>query len=117
MDSSDHNDFLDSLFPIGEERWVKVKYLDRTKCIRAFNVGPNRDRIKEISDETGFECTAIGIRPEHTPQISALMDLKEDIISKLSYVLEEYDLMELNRMFKEKIEELKERTIRENERA
>lgn len=113
MDNSDHDDFLESLFPIGEERWVKVKYLDFKKCVRTFNVGPNEERKKEISDETGFECTAIGIRPEYTPQVSALLDLKEDIIASLSFVLTDYQLENLNRIFKEKIEEVKQRTIRE----
>ena len=114
MSNSDRDDLLESLFPIGEERWVKVKYLDFEKCVKTFNVGPNEKRKKEISDKTGFECTAIGIRPEYTPQISAIMDLKEDILTRFSFILDEHQLEALNSIFKAKIEELKERTIREN---
>jgi hypothetical protein len=108
------DNLLESLFPIGEERWVKVKYLDLEKCIRNFNIGPNEEKKKEISDDIGFECTAIGIRPEYTPQISAIMDLKDDVIQSLLHILDEYELERINRIFKDKIDELKERTIREN---
>lgn len=121
MDESDTKNFglspdmvLDTLFPIGEERWVKVKYLDRDKCIRVFNVGTNEERKKEISEQTGFECTAIGIRPEYTPQISSLLDIKEDLLQFLWGKLDEYQVEVVNRLFKAKIDELKERTIREN---
>ena len=112
-DQRDKDDLLTSLFPIGEERWVKVKYLDFEKCVKIFNVGPNEKRKAERNEKYGFECTAIGIRPEYVPQVSAIMDLRDDIISSLSFILEDYQLDQLNRIFKAKIDEVKERTIRE----
>lgn len=118
--SDDSQSILESLFPVGQERWVKVKYLDLDKAIKAFRLN-NGNMAKGHEEELGYEVTAIGIRDEYTPQVSALMDIKEDIIgaiTSLGYNLgpENQWMAErlhetINGMLKNKIEELKERTI------
>jgi hypothetical protein len=104
---TEHDDLLKDLFPVGEERWVKVKYLDFEKALKTFYVGPNNEKSEQLSKDLGFETRAIGIRPEYEPQISAIMDLKEDIVSRLSFILEERQIEQINQIFKLKIDESK----------
>lgn len=36
MRDKEAQEFIASLFPIGKERWLKIKYLDEAKCLKAF---------------------------------------------------------------------------------
>jgi hypothetical protein len=65
-------DFLDFIFPEGEERWIKVLYTDRRKAKDYIRLSTN----VKFDNGLGFEVTAIGLLPEHTPQIEALVKLK-----------------------------------------
>lgn len=108
MNNNEANDILESLFPVGQERWIKVKYLDLKKCINAFHPYAKESREKDL----GYETTAIGVRDDYTPQVSALMDIRDDITTLLlNNGVEGYILDSVRNILKNKIEEVKERTI------
>lgn len=73
MDEKERNEFFNSLYPEGEERWLKVRYTDNEKC---------RKNIRfENGLDLGFEFTAIGTVEQYIPQVSALAEIKEEIKS------------------------------------
>lgn len=111
MNSKETEDLFDSIFPIGEERWVKLKYLDRDKCIKTFRLGQHTENSKKHAEKVGYEVTAIGIKPEYTPQVSALMDVRDTIVQQLHGVVDDYYMDSLRNIFKMKIDEITERTI------
>jgi len=107
------DDVLDMLFPVGEERWVKIKYLDLKKCIKAFKL--SNYTKKEEHEEQGYEVTAIGIQDEYSPQVSALMDVRDEVTTILAFAFEntdDYRLNEIRSIFKSKIEEVLSRTVK-----
>lgn len=109
MNEKERDEFLDSMYPVGKERWVKVKYLDRDKCMQVFR-WPD-DKV----DEQGYLITALGVRDEYTPQIAALVDLQADVIAYLSHVLSESELHIVNELFRQRMDEVKSHTIRTGE--
>jgi hypothetical protein len=111
MNSREAEDLFDSIFPIGEERWVKLKYLDRDKCIKTFRLGQHTENSKKHAENAGYEVTAIGIKPEYTPQVSALMDVRDAVVQQLNNVVENYHVDSIRNIFKMKIDEITERTI------
>lgn len=118
MEDQEKEDLFDSLFPVGEERWVKLKYLNRDKCVDTFRLGQHTEQSKERNEENGFEVTAIGCRDEYVPQVSALMDVRDEVINAL-YVLEmdgsgySHLLDSVRVAFKAKIDEVSQRTIKD----
>lgn len=115
MTDSEAQDLFDSIFPIGEERWVKLKYLDQKKCIKTFRVGQSNDKSIKQSEKQGFEVTAIGIRDEFKPQVNAIMDIRDDIMPIIDSMVDydDYRIHEIKEIFKEKIKEISKRTIKD----
>ena len=117
MEENEVEDMLNMVYPVGEERWVKVKYLDRDKAMKSFRFRSNPKPHKE-DEENGYVVTAIGMRDEYTPQIQAILDLKGDIAMFLLHSLNPEDpnresiLDNVNSLFKEKLETIKEQTIK-----
>lgn len=110
MTDQESNDLLNTIFPVGKERWIRVKYLDRKKCIDSFRLGHHTEESLAHAKEVGYEVTAIGVRDEYKPQFSAIMDLKTDVIAALSRFFrpdEDHMLDQVNEIFKNKLDELK----------
>lgn len=115
MSDREREDLFNSLFPVGEERWIKLKYLDRDKCIAKFRVGNHTEQSVAHAKELGYEVIAIGVRPEYEPQVSALMDVRDKVVGMVLDMVDnsgDYRLMEIRQIFKDKIEEINERTIK-----
>lgn len=113
MDEKERKGIIDSLYPVGGERWIKVKYLDQEKSMKSLSWNSSSPEPTENDRKRGFQMMAIGVKDEYIPQISALVDLKDDVIGKLSRVMELNNplLSDINYIFREKIEELKSRVI------
>lgn len=111
MTNQEHEEMLDSLFPVGQERWIKVKYLDRDKCLKAFFMRTPPNETAERHQEQGYEITAIGVKDEYTPQISALKDVKDSVIALLYGQVSDTFLSAINEQFTAVMDDLKERTI------
>lgn len=73
MEAQEHIEFLKQMYPVGEERWLKVKYLDFNKCLKSIRF---ENGMKE---ELGFEFTAIGTVQNYIPQVEAIVDLKDEM--------------------------------------
>ena len=71
---------IEKLYPEGQERWVKVKYLDSDKCA---------DSIVFGRKDLGFEVTSLSTFAQYTPQVNALEELLE--------VLKSYELLRGNK--------------------
>lgn len=98
---------IDGLYPKDKERWFKIKILDQDKAMKAFpwNNGINKTDL-------GYELMAIGIRDEYVPQVNAMMDMRDDVLSYLSTTgLDEYQLNNVKSMLTMHIENLKQRVI------
>lgn len=108
MSDEEAEDLKNSIFPVGKERWIKFKFIDRDKCMKTF-----RWKNGEEYDGQGYAVTALGLRDEYTPQISAIMDLRENVCGHLLDVLNYEQVQSIHRLFNEKIKEVKERTILE----
>ena len=118
MEDQESEDLLKDIFPVGEERWIKFKYLDFKKCLRAFRLGQHNENGKKHAEEKGYEVVAIGCRDEYVPQVSALMDVRDEVINVLSIL--EHDgsgyshlLDSVRASFKTKIDEVTSRTIKD----
>jgi len=112
MTDEEREDIINSLFPVGKERWIKILYLDRDKCMEAFRMyGNDHAKNAELHKEQGYEVTALGTQDEYLPQISAILDIKEQIIGLLYGVLQDHQLTIVNNVFKSKTDELRQRTI------
>ena len=112
-ENTEQDNLLDMVFPVGEERWIKVKYLNLEKCIKAFKLSnytkPENDK------KIGYKVTAIGIREEYIPQVAALIEIKDELLNLLNGVFEDIDdyrFVAIRNLFKSKIEEISKRTIR-----
>jgi hypothetical protein len=66
---------LDAVFPVGGERWIKVKYLDRDKAIKAFHINGSPEHAAEL----GYEVVTLAIVPEFQPPRDLLLDLKDKL--------------------------------------
>lgn len=109
MNEENHRDLLKDLFPIGKERWLKVKYKDLEWCIK--NIRLNKDH----SPIPGFDVVAVGVLDEYTPQISAIMDLKAEVIGFLygNPNMPQDMLEHINGLFIRKMDELKAHVIQD----
>ena len=86
MTKEEVDNLLDVIFPVGEERWVKLKYYDRDKCIDALRLSPpNEETKKEFIEKYGYEVTALGVRPENEPILQMMAELKQTLISASYY--------------------------------
>lgn len=105
--SDDTENLLDSIFPVGKERWIKVRIKDRDICIKTFALNFHGSDKYE-----GYEITSIGLRDEYIPQISAIRDIEESILPILfGCDLPDYLTKQIQEIFTQKKEELKQLTI------
>lgn len=115
MTEQEKDDMINMVFPVGEDRWIKLKYLDRDKCLKAFRIQMRQHEPTLEEIEAGYQVMSIGLRDEYAPQVSALLDLKADIIGYLYGHVKDYQIEAINRLFKEKIEEVNRHTIKAKE--
>lgn len=108
MSDEEAEDFKNSIYPVGKERWIKVKFIDRDKSMKAF-----RWKNGEEHDSQGYAVTAIGLRDEYMPQISALMSLSDEVGAHLLRILDTEEVKDIITMFSNKIEELKQTSIQQ----
>ncbi len=114
QEQCDHDELIDALFPIGKERWLRIEYLDKPKCLKAFFMPMNNDAAKPIAQEKGYRVTAIGVRDEYVPQIGAIIDLKKnDILGLLHNNIPDHLLSAISQKFKDATDEIKRNTIKE----
>jgi len=104
--------WMDTLFPVGGERWVKIKVIDQDKAAGVLWMASSEDRAKPKIDKYGFFTTALSFREEYTPQIAALFDLKTELIGELYGLVPDYILQNMKAKFDAKMEELKKYTIK-----
>jgi len=110
MDADEESkSLIESLYPVGKERWIKVKFRDFKKSMKAFSI---RETEEEII-EKGYETRAIGVRDDYTPQISALQDIKDELVSMFLGRLYDYELTSIAEIINSKKQDLKERLIQE----
>ena len=110
MKPENHRALLEDLFPVGQERWIKVRYTDFDWCVKNLRL-QGKDK-PEDAQKLGFEVMAIGVRDEFVPQVTALMDVRDEVIGALvNRGADEYMLSNVRNQFADKIEEIKERTV------
>ena len=119
MDENEKQQLFDSLYPVGEERWFKVRIIDQEKCMKNLPWVEDKDRL-------GFEVTSITVRDEFQPQVVGLMDMKDEILSHLfqcqesarwvndTKMIHQYDVLinTYREMFNSKMSEINSRTIK-----
>lgn len=119
MDAQERQNLFDSLYPVGEERWFKVLIVDQEKCMKNLPWVEDTERL-------GFDVKSITIRDEFQPQVSALMDVKDDVMTLLSQQQEsarwsndtnmintlEFLMDNVRDIFKNKMTEINSRTIK-----
>lgn len=110
MTDQEAKEVMDGLFPVGKERWVKVKYLNQDKCKKVFRWSSEGEEF----NDSGYVVTALSLRDEYQPQVSALMDLSDEVCGHLLRMLDTDEVKEVQRLFRNKIEELKQRIIIES---
>ena len=116
MEKTEAQAILDSLYPVGQPRWFQVVIEDQQKAMKSLPWKEN--------PELGFKVQAIACRDDIKPQVSGLVDLKDDIISQLimmrtayqhdvhsSFVINQL-LNDIKGKFNEKIDEISSRTIK-----
>jgi hypothetical protein len=88
MNKEEIDNLLKSIFPIGEERWVKIKYHNQEKCIKSFRLSPpNKQELDKFINEYGYEVTALGIRPESESQLERIIEIREELLNVASFEL------------------------------
>jgi hypothetical protein len=119
MEKQERQQLFDSLYPVGEERWFKVRIIDQKKCMKNLPWVEDKERL-------GFEVTSITVRDEFQPQVVGLMDMKDEILSHLFQcqesakwsndmnMIHKYDMLmnTYREMFNAKISEINSRTIK-----
>lgn len=101
----DHEDLLNSIYPVGKERWIKILIKDRKICLDTFRLSQNDDRYP------GYAVQSIGIRDEYVPQIAAIADIEDEITPILLQNLPDYLADNIAAIFKKHKDALKERVI------
>ena len=99
--------FLYSVYPKGEERWIKVKYVDPDKAMKTIRLNSPHFNNKD----SGFEITSIGIREEHLPQVEALLELKVELSRDMTFYQFPAALDSANAHIDRKIEELLDKVL------
>lgn len=107
MDANEHTDLINSLFPIGEERWLKVKYTDLDWCKKNLRLG----RTVQPDPPLGFELLSITVRPDYEPQVSALLEIKDVVASQLVHTVPDYVIENIKALIDQKIREINKQTI------
>jgi len=102
----ERDEIFDSLYPQGKERWMKVLINDRDKAMKALRWTNGKEE-----DNQGYTLTAIAIRDEYIPQISAIQDLEDSLNSFLIRLLPEYEMGIVHSIFKKQKEDLKSKVI------
>jgi hypothetical protein len=69
------DNLLQMIFPEGEERWIKVLYVDPKEAMKHLRLNVNG----RFNNNLGFEVTALGATSEYVPQIEALAQLKNTL--------------------------------------
>lgn len=98
MDEKECTKLLEHLFPVGKERWIKVRYMDFRWCLE--HLHPNGLKKSDL----GFVVTSVSVRDEFSPQLSALQDVKEAIIGLLYSKVPETLLETVNNIFTAKMD-------------
>jgi hypothetical protein len=112
-DKSEVDTMLTTLFPLGKARWIKVQYLDFEKRKKAFRIFAD----ESYDQEMGYSIEAISVRKEHLPQVTALMDLRDEItvLFLQGGGLDNAQLNIICQLFKTKINEVMSAAVREKE--
>ena len=72
MNPGERQNFLNHMFPIGGERWFKLKILDQEKALHFLSFNPK----PEAMEVSGFECTKVSLVDELDRQLEILHDLE-----------------------------------------
>lgn len=105
MDRQEVDDLFNQLYPVGEERWIKVKFLDKDKAAQWVRLNsPNGNFSNE---DKGIEITALGLRDDYMPQVEALVELK----AELRQLWETPSEVELDNMIDRKINQVLEKVL------
>lgn len=120
MEDQERKDLIDSLWPVGKLRWFQVEIFDQDKAMK------NLPWVDKDKERLGFKVNAITCRDEFQPQVIALMDLKDEMLTSLMQKQESfrwsndtnmthhYDMLinEFREKFNYKIAEINARTIK-----
>lgn len=93
---------------------MKIKIVDQDKAIKLLWMPMDDERAKPYIEKNGFQVTALTFKEEWSPQVAALLDLKEDIIGHSYGQIPDHLIEFINNKFKQKIEELKSHLITTN---
>lgn len=103
MEKEEADSLLNSIYPEGKERWMRVLIHNRNECVKIFRYG--------VANEN-YEITAVGVKDEHVPQVSAIADIEDDVMILLVAAdVSEGILNDIRSVFRTKKEELKGQTI------
>lgn len=110
---ADAEEMFNNMYPVGKERWIKVKYLDRDKAMENIRLSSWNN---EKAEELGFEVTAICCFDDYNSQVSAMMEVRgemQGILYNMSYQnpSPEDMIIVLDNMLVNKIQQLKRDTI------
>lgn len=120
MEAQERKDLIDSLWPVGKLRWFQVEIFDQERAMH------NLPWVDKDQERLGFKVNAITCRDDFQPQVVALLDMKDDILTSLMQKQEScrwsndtagihmYDVLinEFRERFKNKIDEINSRTIK-----
>lgn len=79
MKEKEHYEILKSLYPVGRERWIKVRYKNLDLCIKNLRPGDN---------DLGFEVISIGVIDDFDAQSEALIETRKRINELLDHEIE-----------------------------
>lgn len=109
MNKLEQKAFQKSVYPVGEKRWLEVEYTDTDKASATINTSANQE---EFSEKFGFKVTKITIRPEFEPQVSAIVELRNEVIEYLTMAMGHNEIVETTAYkFSSKIEEVINKTV------
>jgi len=111
MSNDEIKEIFDAIWPVGGQRWIKVKIHDQGKAMETFRF----HKSGEVIFEYGVEATAIGRKPENVPQISAILDARDKVVSLLHGRVSDHVLDEVRDIFKLESDEVKRRSIIDGE--
>ena len=115
MNKEEQQGIIDSLYPLGKERWYKIEILDQKKCMKNLR-WHGMDDHPNPTEDLGNSVNAIGIRPEYVPQLSTLMDIQDKVLGIVVGTRDDYLIERVVNVFKEEVESLKERVIQESKK-
>lgn len=93
MDRQEVDDLFNQLYTVGEERWIRVKFLDKDRAAQWVRLNSHTGSFD--NEDKGVEITALGVRDDYMPQVEALVELKAETESWYGqYDTEVMDLFE-----------------------